>query len=186
MAGASAQRTNPQKDTPPKNSNGRSGLESRKSTNASLTDEQSQHQHTHSQVSTANNYGSDAAIRRDTEVVFSDDPETGLAGPREVLATWPNTDSLAEFGVGGRAGTCSLLRPDPQTLGVPYEAKELEQLHTRLLSVPSEPTFDDSVIKRIKADVRAGVPISASEELFLRRFGFVSVIAELDARRDFS
>ena len=48
-------------------------------------------------------------------MVFSDDPETGLAGPREVLATWPNTDSLAEFGVGGRAGTCSLLRPDPQT-----------------------------------------------------------------------
>jgi len=47
-------------------------------------------------------------------VVFSDDPETGLAGPREVLATWPNTDSLAEFGVGGRAGTCSLLRPDPK------------------------------------------------------------------------
>ena len=46
-------------------------------------------------------------------MVFSDDPETGLTGPREVLATWPNTDSLAEFGVGGRAGTCSLLRPDP-------------------------------------------------------------------------
>ena len=49
-------------------------------------------------------------------MVFSDDPETGLAGPREVLATWPNTDSLAEFGVGGRAGTCSLLRPDPPNL----------------------------------------------------------------------
>ena len=39
------------------------------------------------QVSTANNYGSDAAIPRDTEVVFSDDLETGLAGPPEVLAT---------------------------------------------------------------------------------------------------
>ena len=50
-------------------------------------------------------------------MVFSDDPETGLAGPREVLATWPNTDSLAEFGVGGRAGTCSLLRPDPKPTG---------------------------------------------------------------------
>ena len=47
-------------------------------------------------------------------MVFSDDPETGLAGLHEVLETWPNTDSLAEFGVGGRAGTCSLLRPDPQ------------------------------------------------------------------------
>ena len=48
-------------------------------------------------------------------MVFSDDPETGLAGLREVLAAWPNADSLAEFGVGGRAGTCSLLRSDPQT-----------------------------------------------------------------------
>ena len=63
-------------------------------------------------------------------MVFSDDSETGLAGPREVLVTWPNTDSLAEFGVGGRAGTCSLLRPDPQA--------RVERSRRRYLHVRSE------------------------------------------------
>ena len=33
-------------------------------------------------------------------MVSSDDPETGLAGAREVLATWPHTDTLVEFEVG--------------------------------------------------------------------------------------
>ena len=32
--------------------------------------------------------------------VFAHDPETGLAGAREVLATWPHTDTLVEFEVG--------------------------------------------------------------------------------------
>ena len=34
------------------------------------------------------------------DVVFAHDPETGLAGAREVLATWPHTDTLVEFEVG--------------------------------------------------------------------------------------
>ena len=34
------------------------------------------------------------------DVVFAHDPETGLSGAREVLATWPHTDSLVEFEVG--------------------------------------------------------------------------------------
>ena len=34
------------------------------------------------------------------DVVFAHDPETGQAGPREVLATWPHMDTLVEFEVG--------------------------------------------------------------------------------------
>ena len=34
------------------------------------------------------------------DVVFAHDPETGQAGAREVLATWPHTDTLVEFEVG--------------------------------------------------------------------------------------
>ena len=34
------------------------------------------------------------------DVVFAHDPETGLSGAREVLATWPHTDTLVEFEVG--------------------------------------------------------------------------------------
>ena len=32
-------------------------------------------------------------------LVFAHDPETGLSGAREVLATWPHTDTLVEFEV---------------------------------------------------------------------------------------
>ena len=35
-----------------------------------------------------------------SDIAFAHDPETGLAGAREVLATWPNTDTLVEFEVG--------------------------------------------------------------------------------------
>ena len=34
------------------------------------------------------------------DVVFAHVPETGLASARKVLATWPHTDTLAEFEVG--------------------------------------------------------------------------------------
>ena len=33
-------------------------------------------------------------------MVFAHDPETGMFGPREVLATWPHMDTLIEFEVG--------------------------------------------------------------------------------------
>lgn len=39
----------------------------------------------------------DIADVRIGDMVFAHDPETGLAGPREVLATWPHTDTLVEF-----------------------------------------------------------------------------------------
>ena len=34
------------------------------------------------------------------DIVNAHDPETGQSGPREVLATWPHTDTLVEFEVG--------------------------------------------------------------------------------------
>ncbi len=34
------------------------------------------------------------------DLVFAQDPETGLSGPRAVTATWPHTDTLVEFEVG--------------------------------------------------------------------------------------
>ena len=41
------------------------------------------------------------------DVVFAHDPETGQAGPREVLATWPHTDTLVEFEVGDSTVTAT-------------------------------------------------------------------------------
>ena len=34
------------------------------------------------------------------DIVYTHDPETGMSGAREVLATWPHTDTLVEFEVG--------------------------------------------------------------------------------------
>ena len=38
-------------------------------------------------------------------MVFAHDPETGMSGPREVLATWPRMDTLVEFEVGASTVT---------------------------------------------------------------------------------
>lgn len=121
-----------------------------------------------------------------TTASFEDAISAALDVPDETrsVATVVGAIAGARYGASEiPSGSTAAIQGD--VLGVHYKAEELETLHARLLSVPSEPPFDDSVIKRIKADVRAGVPISPSEERFLRRFGFDSVIAELDARRDF-
>ena len=39
------------------------------------------------------------------DMVFAHDPETGMSGPREVLATWPRMDTLVEFEVGASTVT---------------------------------------------------------------------------------
>lgn len=101
-----------------------------------------------------------------------------------------DTRNLATV-VGAIAGARYGARSIPTTMtdsirgevsGASYGTEELTELHDRLVRAPSEPLSDNAVIQRIKDDVRAGVPISTYEELFLRRFGFDSVIELLDAR----
>ena len=86
------------------------------------------------------------------DIVFAHDPETGLADAREVLATWPHTDTLDELIRNG------LDWPEGQIHNGNHAGSYYDGLANILADLPPNPSIQDVVdtLNRVSLDITEG------------------------------